>query len=335
MRGKLGLYRRANGIYYIRERGEDVDRWFSTGKRTKAEALQVFRSWSPEQPKPKFLTLSDAREEILLFVTLNYSLKSHELYRLSLDSLIRILGNKDVRRVSLADVDRFISVRRGEISGTSVNMQIRTLRSAFNMLLRWERIAKNPFAGVKQIRVPDVPPVFLTREQFAKLHQVVAKTWIRDIVVIAVCTGMRAGEILNLEWRHVDLGKRVIHVVSSPTFKTKTGGQRIVPLNDTAQATLIARPQDTKYVFDDHGHPYRRDSVSAAFKRCVRVAGLPDAIHFHSLRHTFASWLVQDGVSLYQVGKLLGHSTIRVTQMYAHLQPDAMHDLVERIQLQA
>jgi site-specific recombinase XerD len=81
------------------------------------------------------------------------------------------------------------------------------------------------------------------------------------------------------------------------------------------------------------GLPVRRDSLTKAFKRFVRETDLPKAIHFHSLRHTFASWLVQDGVSLYQVGRLLGHTNTKTTEIYAHLQPETMHDVVDRIKL--
>ncbi len=74
--------------------------------------------------------------------------------------------------------------------------------------------------------------------------------------------------------------------------------------------------------------------VSHKFKYYVYALRLTDnRLHFHSLRHTFASWLVQDGVSLYSVQKLLGHSSNNVTQVYAHLQPEQLHSTVERLQI--
>lgn len=86
------------------------------------------------------------------------------------------------------------------------------------------------------------------------------------------------------------------------------------------------------------------DSVSAALKTNTRTQhprrnqyvhklGLNEKLHFHSLRHTFASWLVQNGVSLYEVQKLLGHGNISVTQVYAHLQPERLHSTVNRISI--
>lgn len=80
-----------------------------------------------------------------------------------------------------------------------------------------------------------------------------------------------------------------------------------------------------------HRRQIRRDTLTHAFKKQVKAFGLSNDIHFHSLRHTFASWLVQDGVSLYQVDRLLGESDTKTTEIYAHLQPESMHDVVQRI----
>ena len=77
----------------------------------------------------------------------------------------------------------------------------------------------------------------------------------------------------------------------------------------------------------------KEDFVSKTFKRHVRLSGLNPALHFHSLRHSFASWLVQDGVSIYAVKELLGHSDVKTTQVYSHLQPEQLHSTVNKIQV--
>ena len=83
---------------------------------------------------------------------------------------------------------------------------------------------------------------------------------------------------------------------------------------------------ETVTVFHDtQGKPMKEGTVSQRFKRYVRRAGLNDKLHFHSLRHSFASGLVMSGVSLYQVQKLLGHSTSRTTEIYSHLLPQQLH----------
>jgi site-specific recombinase XerD len=85
------------------------------------------------------------------------------------------------------------------------------------------------------------------------------------------------------------------------------------------------------YVFTKRGFTINNDSVSRKMKTHLRAAGLNDKIHFHSLRHSFESWLVPDEVSLYEVQKLLGQSEIIVTRVYSHLQPAKLHSTVNRI----
>jgi site-specific recombinase XerD len=147
---------------------------------------------------------------------------------------------------------------------------------------------------------------------------------------------MRRGEIVNLRFQQVDLDRRLIHIQSSPTFRTKQGKQRTIPLNDVAVQMLESKANHilSEYVFTNRGSKIAESWLSHRFKHYVRLAKLENArLHFHSLRHTFASWLVQDGVSLYEVQKLLGHSSIDVTQIYSHLQPEQLHSTVNRIVL--
>jgi len=170
---------------------------------------------------------------------------------------------------------------------------------------------------------------------FKKLLSVISERWLRNIVTLAVLTGMRRGEHCHLRWSDVDLPRRVIHIRSNETFKAKQGRSRMVPLSEVAfhLLELMHRKSTTVLVFTSCGKRVSEDWITHAFKKYVRMAGLNDKLHFHSLRHTFASWLVQDGVSLYEVQKLLGHSNITVTQVYSHLQPEKLHATVNRISI--
>jgi site-specific recombinase XerD len=88
------------------------------------------------------------------------------------------------------------------------------------------------------------------------------------------------------------------------------------------------------YVFTNNGRKIEGNSITHKFKDILTLSGIKKkGLHIHSLRHTFASWLVQDGVPLYEVQKLLGHSTITVTEIYAHLQPFQLHSAVNKIHI--
>jgi integrase len=222
------------------------------------------------------------------------------------------------------------------IAPVTVNIELGALRPCLNTAFRWKLIPSSPFAGQKLVSVPDQAPVFLSRNDFQRLLAMVAEEWLREIVVFALFTGLRRGELLNLRWNEVDLQRRVIYFQSNPTFPTKQGRKRVIPLNNTAFYLLQSKHgKDTLgYVFTLNGKQVVDGRHTHAFKKAVRAAKLENGrLHFHSLRHTFASWLVQDGASLYEVQKLLGHSSSSVTEIYSHLQPEQMHSTVNRIDL--
>ena len=151
----------------------------------------------------------------------------------------------------------------------------------------------------------------------------------------AAMTGLRRGEILNLKWSDIDFNRSLIHVESSDTFRTKAGKRRSLPMHDVVKQILLNRSVKTQseFVFDSGGSPIHGDWVTKLTKRCVRLAGLNPKLHFHSIRHTFATWLVQAGVSIYEVQKLLGHSSVSVTQVYSHLAASELQDAIGKISL--
>ncbi len=136
---------------------------------------------------------------------------------------------------------------------------------------------------------------------------------------------MRLGEITNLKWDSVDLKSQIILVTNSNLFNTKSKKDRVIPIHRKIHSILIKKVSNNidDYVFSKMKDiKFNNDFVSKSFKKAVRKATLDDRIHFHTLRHSFASNLVQKGVSIYVVKELLGHEDISTTQIYSHLQTD-------------
>lgn len=147
-------------------------------------------------------------------------------------------------------------------------------------------------------------------------------------------TGLRRGEIVNLLWQDIDLQRETILVRSSEDYQTKSGKIRLIPMNSTVQQLLQRLPRISSFVFPaKRGGMINGNFLRRKFKSAVRNCGLDPRLHFHSLRHTFASLLVQSGISLYHVQKLLGHSSPRVTEMYAHLGGAELRSSVEELSI--
>ena len=150
----------------------------------------------------------------------------------------------------------------------------------------------------------------------------------RSILTVALNTGMRRGEILNLRWDHVDFDNRLIKVE-----KTKSGCIRYIPINAELLKTFKnLRVNDNKsesvFVNPETGKPFK--DVKRAFKGACRRAGI-SGFRLHDCRHTFGSRLVEKGVDLITVKELLGHSTVKVTERYTHSSKDSKKRAVETL----
>jgi len=146
---------------------------------------------------------------------------------------------------------------------------------------------------------------------------------LREIVALAVSTGMRRGEILGLRYLDVDLANRRVLLP-----QTKNGDGRVVYLNDMAMMVFQSWPtgKPTERVFADWSPGY----VSHAFKRvCVKLE--VSDFRFHDLRHTAASWMRMSGVDIHTVATLLGHKDLAASKRYQHLSPAFLAEAVGKL----
>ena len=336
------LFKSPTGIwhlYYINTAGKRTK--VSTKTKVKSKALHFLRTFRlDEQSRPRNISFVEFELQFMNYAAGNFTESNGELYRRAFRNFLALCGNIPLRQVSALHWDKYKVLRQRvkengiAVSPITINIELRCLKAAMNTALRWGFLATNPFASLKQCVVPEMVPTFFTRSEIHALLQSIEEQWLKEIVMFGAMTGMRQGEILHLRWEDLDLVRRTISIQSGSRYTTKAGKRRIVPMNDITYL-LLSKKSETRngyLVFTIKGVPIKRELLSVRFKRSVKKAGITNAgLHFHSLRHTFASWLVQNGLSLYEVQKLLGHSSAAVTQMYSHLLPDQMHSTVNKI----
>ncbi len=157
---------------------------------------------------------------------------------------------------------------------------------------------------------------------------------LKDIFTTAYYTGMRLNELLNMKWNWIDFTQEVIIIKNTDDFNTKNKRERVIPIHPKVKKIFqgyfqIANITKNSFVFfRKSGIKLNGEFISKQFKKAVRAAELNENIHFHSLRHSFASALVQLGVSLYAVKELLGHENIKTTQVYSHLTQSSLSNAV-------
>ena len=214
------------------------------------------------------------------------------------------------------------------VKAASINRELTCLRKAFNLAKReWEWCRDNPVSRVSLEKGANKRERWLTEDEETRLLAA-CPSWLRELVVFALHTGMRLGEILALTWSGVDLFRRTVTV-----FRSKNGERRTVPLNQTVMALLTEKAKvrhlKTSLVFPSMaGTPIDPNHLRRALRPAMAKAGIVDC-HFHDLRHTFATRLVQSGIDLYKVQRLLGHKSSMMTQRYAHHYPESLRDGVD------
>jgi integrase len=271
--------------------------------------------------------------ELHCLVSSFYSRGTLDIYKKSLHSFLNAVGDQELSSITAWHIDRFRQHRLGEVSPTTLNVDLRTLRSAFSFAVRWKMLDVNPFTKVPLCQIPDSSPLFFKPADFNRLASGINESWLKSIVILAACTGLRRGELVNLTWNDVDWMQKVVRIHSSMTFKTKSGKRRTVPLNEPAMKLLreLHDRRSTDYVFTINGRKVRDVWVTRRFKHYLRKQGFGEEYHFHHIRHSTASWLIQMGTPIYEIQKLLGHSTIKITEIYAALAPSQLHGTVEML----
>ena len=250
------------------------------------------------------------------------------------------LPDRELNTYTKLDVQHFINTLLNKgMSRASVNIYLRSLKAFGRWCVEMELLQeRNAFSTIKQLKVDEKEIEFLTREQFQSILDFEPRKMLKNIYIFATLTGLRLSTILSIKWKQIDIDNRLIIIENIDTFKTKTGKNQIIPLHPLLIEILTNNKTNGEYVFCKTSSlipsPLTADYVSHCFKRSIRKAGLDDKFHFHSLRKTYGTWLLKSGASIYEVSKLLGHSSVVVTTMhYASLSTSEMHDVVEKITL--
>jgi integrase len=211
--------------------------------------------------------------------------------------------------------------KRGEpLSAASINRPLALLRCLLTMAAReWEVLATVPTIRLEQ--EPEGKVVWIEADAEQALLDAARASRNPDLyalVLLAVETGMRCGEVLGLEWARIDLSRGIITLASR---STKSKRRRDIPMRQAVYDLLAAREDRTGHVFA------RRewDSYRTAFETiAAKVVTAPEGepLTFHGLRHHFASWFMMRGGRREALSKILGHATMAMTDRYAHLSPD-------------
>jgi integrase len=323
-RSTKGLYKRGN-VWWMtyfdalgRQRFESSR---STSKRDAERRLVDRRKEAHEGLLPaapiKPLSLEELRDRYLAFVGYQRGVATK---RIHFAHFQRVWGNPPIHTLSVEVLDLYRSTRReGGVGAATINREMATLKHALSKAVEWKllrKAAREELAAIRKYQESAGRLRYLSGPAEADRLLQACDDSLRPIVLTALHTGMRKGEVLGLPWDAVDLTHGFIRLK-----QTKNGNARALPLNETlwGMFSSLRSRSDVAWVFHD-GEGRRYNDVRHPFDRACEAAGMVD-FHFHDLRHTFASWLVMKGVPLATVSTLLGHTSPTMTLRYTHLSP--------------
>jgi integrase len=256
-------------------------------------------------------------------------------YVSTLKHLNRYFKDMQLADITPKTISAYMNMRRREAASVAtINRELAMLSKAFNLAVKqWEWCHTNPCSRIQREPENNRIDRWLTPDEEKRLlkgAQGYLNGQLYEIIVLALNTGMRQGELLSLKWKDVDWFRKTVTV-----RKTKNKDPKILPLNQTAYDLLLRKSKVASisgYVFAT-GRSTRtsRWNLTREFKNALKKAGISH-FRFHDLRHTFATRLVQNGSDLYAVAKLLGHRDINTTQRYAHHYPESLRSHVENLE---
>lgn len=260
------------------------------------------------------------------------------------------LGNLPMDRVTPTAVERWLTeLRKRGLAESTVRTTYTVARAIGDAAVRDHLIVRNPFAAIKRPKVEQAEAAHLTVEQFRALQSSLADSRYALLVELLGHTGLRRGEALALQWRDVDLDEQVVRVrgtlarvdgglvVTAPKSKKSL---RSVPLTDaavgvlrrvkrrTAEDRLRAGSKwvTTGFVFvTEFGEPCDPRNALRALQSAAQAAGLPKEVGLHTIRHTAATVMLENGVPMKVVSEILGHAGISITaDIYSHVRPASL-----------
>lgn len=238
---------------------------------------------------------------------------------------IRKYGNLGITNITPSLIGDLIQEGLKIKKPSTLVREISVLKRVFNWGMDWGLIQSNPISRVS------LPKGATKRVRWITLYEeagllLASPAWLQNIILFALDSGLRRSEILGLTWENVNMEKKYITVI-----KSKNGQLRSVPMTEKVFDILSHFPYRSGNVFVFEGAPISVNQLEYEFQKAIKKADIKD-LHFHDLRHTCATRMVQRGVDLYSVSVILGHTSMEMTRRYSHHNVDSLRSAIATLE---
>ncbi len=240
-----------------------------------------------------------------------------------------ILSEKIIIDITKNDISIGLELLPKDLSNATINRYKAAIGVVFSYACRAFDLPENPVRKIPSLPENNERTRFLSEAERTRLFKACkASHWdkLYLIVLLAITTGARKGELTKLRWNDIDFDRRTAYVAT-----TKNGQPKVLPLTDSVIKELqLFDTKDSSLIFASKVKEDVAYCFTKPWKKALEDGEIKD-FRFHDLRHTCASYLAQSGASLLEVGFVLGHKDISVTQRYAHLCVEQKSRLINRV----
>jgi|ERR1035437_141523 integrase len=338
----LSTEKKVRGVFEkdpVNRPGEWWVRWTDTeGKLhrekegTKTAARSAYIRHKNEAREGKIVPVLRNTKKVTLNNLIDLVLKHTAEHKSARDYVVKAgilregLGNRPAAEITPQELDEWLDRRK--VSAATRNRYKAFLSLAYRLGVANGKVKQNPARSVRQRRENGARLRFLSREEYGKLCEVIKQRCPEHLAefVVSVHTGMRLSEQYTVTWSQVDLDNRSIRLT-----ETKNGSPRTIRLDPDAATSIEflktpeRKPSDLVFQAE-----WTRNDTRGWFLPCLEAAGITGYV-WHSNRHTFCSWLAMRGAGIKEIQEAAGHKTITMSARYAHLSPDHMQSVVDRL----
>jgi integrase len=245
--------------------------------------------------------------------------------------LLPVFGKFKINVIAAEHIDKYKQMKLSEgLNPKTINNHLQILHRCLTTAQEWSLLEQVP--TTKQLKAPEPPWRYLSREDAEKLIAVIPEDFRRTMFLMSIKTGLRYSELSALRWEDVDFERNEVTVrrsiVEGNIGSTKNNRIRRIPMTKDVREALEQMPRTDGYVFTYNEKPVLYKTSCGWLKKFCKDAGIQN-VTIHQLRHTFASHLVALGAPLLSVRQLMGHGDIKMTMRYAHLGPNELQHAVD------
>jgi integrase len=302
-----------NGVRYRGVGGTTKTQALRVQERKRSEVLDVDNGLANKVRNPKIETFAET------YLQRRKHMRSQKRDDLSARTLLRYFRGQNLMSILPSDIEDYKGIRMKDgVSNSTINRELTCFKRMYSLANKWGDAKNNPVKEVNFLEEPPGRTRFLSQEEAQKVIQNASKH-LQPVIITALNTGMRLGEILSLKWNQVYIDNAIEPYLELTI--TKNNRKRFIPLNrdmvDLLKHLEVMDKAESEYVFlGRQKKPLK--CIKNPFGNAIKKAEIKD-FRFHDLRHTFASHYVMSGGDLISLKEILGHSTLKMVERYSHL----------------